>query len=487
MPFSFSAFTLQLDYPRLGNIDLNNLFSSGRLSLTDVAIYLYFGFITFGGIAAFAGLLIAGFKWLTSQGNPAAISEARNQILASFIGILLLLGSWLLLRTLDPELVIFWQFGRQAEVSPPPTEEEEKIDDGFYIITNHPLEKAKKIPVAAGRLRVADTAFFPIGRLTVDLSGKNDIDGDGEKEKILEVQFVLPPSPGLEKATGDFTGLPAYYYGIACFDRPNFIGRLSLALSRPIERRGGQILPDIQRLQFADKTPCASLFSFRMPSGTESSFLLPVGDSFTYFEYPYPQREERASFTFEEGMPGRLITGQCAESGPRADLNCEVEETPTVFRGQVYSDFCDALVWLKYPPDIPPEEQSDANAIPWFVRSFEIKTDIRAGKYLIFFFPGVLRQKPFDPDDHSPIPCGRDNSRIEECAGPALSVQGDVQNFLNSEDSRLYWLSAPPEIDNQLKTIWYQTQGGIINPPKDPIHAYLPKSCKIIRVEEVFK
>jgi TRAP-type C4-dicarboxylate transport system permease small subunit len=53
--------------------------------------------VQFAGIAVFILLLVGGFKYLTSGGNPEAKKAASGTITFAVIGLSLLLGSWLIL------------------------------------------------------------------------------------------------------------------------------------------------------------------------------------------------------------------------------------------------------------------------------------------------------------------------------------------------------------------------------------------------------
>jgi hypothetical protein len=58
------------------------------------------------GLVAFVALLYGGFRYLTSVGNPAAINDAKDQIFSAFLGLIILFSSWLILNTINPELII---------------------------------------------------------------------------------------------------------------------------------------------------------------------------------------------------------------------------------------------------------------------------------------------------------------------------------------------------------------------------------------------
>ncbi len=69
--------------------------------------YLYEWGISLGGLAAFISLVMAGFQYLTSAGDTGKMSEARNQINSAVLGLVLLLSSFLILETINPQLTIF--------------------------------------------------------------------------------------------------------------------------------------------------------------------------------------------------------------------------------------------------------------------------------------------------------------------------------------------------------------------------------------------
>ena len=57
------------------------------------------------GIAVFIMIMWAGFLWMTSAANPANIATAKRYIFNAIIGAILLLSSYVILNTINPELV----------------------------------------------------------------------------------------------------------------------------------------------------------------------------------------------------------------------------------------------------------------------------------------------------------------------------------------------------------------------------------------------
>jgi hypothetical protein len=57
------------------------------------------------GILAFGAIVYGGVKYAISAGNPSQQSEGRSWIWSALIGLLLLGSAWLILHTINPNLV----------------------------------------------------------------------------------------------------------------------------------------------------------------------------------------------------------------------------------------------------------------------------------------------------------------------------------------------------------------------------------------------
>lgn|GEM_PF-1951023 len=74
--------------------------------LPEYIRYLFNFAIVLAGLVAFVSLVYGGTRYLVSAGSPVAISDAKSQITAGILGLLLILGSYLLLTTINPQLTI---------------------------------------------------------------------------------------------------------------------------------------------------------------------------------------------------------------------------------------------------------------------------------------------------------------------------------------------------------------------------------------------
>jgi len=75
--------------------------------LPDYVKYIFNFAIIIAGAVAFGVITWGGIRWLTSAGDPSKLKDAKDQIFAAFLGLIILLSSYLILTTINPQLVIF--------------------------------------------------------------------------------------------------------------------------------------------------------------------------------------------------------------------------------------------------------------------------------------------------------------------------------------------------------------------------------------------
>jgi len=99
--FCLAARSLELDYPYIpgaGTLTTTSL-------LPDFVKYIFNFAIGISGILAFGVLIFAGIQYLTSAGNPGKMTDAMDRIKSAFLGLVILLCSWIILTTINPQLV----------------------------------------------------------------------------------------------------------------------------------------------------------------------------------------------------------------------------------------------------------------------------------------------------------------------------------------------------------------------------------------------
>ncbi len=99
--FCFAQKELELNYPSIHDIKIEIT----TVSLGEYIKYIFYFAIAISGLLAFGALIYGGVRYLASAGNPAAVTDAKDQIFAGILGLVILLSSYLILNTIDPQLV----------------------------------------------------------------------------------------------------------------------------------------------------------------------------------------------------------------------------------------------------------------------------------------------------------------------------------------------------------------------------------------------
>ncbi|MFA5076180.1 MAG: pilin [Patescibacteria group bacterium] len=104
-------------------IPFGGLPASGRIGIAQYIGAIYKFGVTTASVLAIVMIIIGGFIWLTSAGSQTRITQAKGYIGGALIGLVLALGSYTILRLVNPALTEF----RPLRVL---YLEEEKVDSG---------------------------------------------------------------------------------------------------------------------------------------------------------------------------------------------------------------------------------------------------------------------------------------------------------------------------------------------------------------------
>lgn len=123
--FASAQINLNLDYPEFANITLDKekceQIEAGTLpgkvcgqNLNTFIAWLYYLFVGIAGLAAFIMIIWGGIQWLTSGAIPSQAGEARDKLRNAILGLLLILASFLIIQTINPQLTILNQPGLES-------------------------------------------------------------------------------------------------------------------------------------------------------------------------------------------------------------------------------------------------------------------------------------------------------------------------------------------------------------------------------------
>ena len=77
-----------------------------KTALPEYMRYIFSFFVMISGFICFGALIYGGIRYLISAGSPKAQKDAKDQIVAAFLGVAIVLTSYLLSKTINPQLVI---------------------------------------------------------------------------------------------------------------------------------------------------------------------------------------------------------------------------------------------------------------------------------------------------------------------------------------------------------------------------------------------
>lgn len=125
--FILAEQNLEIDYPEFGGVTLE----STAVGLPNYIRYIFTASVAISGIVIFSILIYAGYLYLISAGDMAKTGDAKDRIISAFAGILVILSSYIVLKTIDPQLIFLNNLDISSipGISPPVALEKENI---FY-------------------------------------------------------------------------------------------------------------------------------------------------------------------------------------------------------------------------------------------------------------------------------------------------------------------------------------------------------------------
>lgn len=91
---------LLIDYPVIASTSI-----SYGTSLPDLIKYVYLFSLGIVGVVALLMMVIGAAQYVMSAGNASKASDAKDRIYSAILGIIILVASVLILRTINPDLV----------------------------------------------------------------------------------------------------------------------------------------------------------------------------------------------------------------------------------------------------------------------------------------------------------------------------------------------------------------------------------------------
>lgn len=91
---------LEIDFPQISGVKPTDNFGPGNW----VNYFFVFG-LGVVGLAILGTAIYAGILYLTAGDNSGKVTEAKDRLWGALIGLVILMGSYIILRTINPQLV----------------------------------------------------------------------------------------------------------------------------------------------------------------------------------------------------------------------------------------------------------------------------------------------------------------------------------------------------------------------------------------------
>jgi hypothetical protein len=95
---------LEVQYPKIPGTTTPTVI---EFSFPEYAKYIFYFFIAVSGIAGLLVIVIGGVQYVISAGNIEKTKDAKDQITAAVFGLLILLCSYLVIYTINPQIAVF--------------------------------------------------------------------------------------------------------------------------------------------------------------------------------------------------------------------------------------------------------------------------------------------------------------------------------------------------------------------------------------------
>jgi len=263
---------------------------------TDVADYVKYAFnfaLIASGIIALGVLVWAGFKYFTSAGSPQKMKDARDRIAAVLIGLVILFGSYIILTTINPNLVIFNLPRVRPIISELPpgvlvcregknlkVDGKDAVELAWSLITKFKYANPSKFEEDEIKSKL-DEVFEKISLNCYYIAGAQNIRADFDN-KITDVYFI----PGEQKIK-DKTYLALY--GAVFYEEKDFNGgtRVSYAHVDPKNISSPIITDNLkhEKVNYEIKISPSSVRPFILNIETLND--IHGGDVFLYGDYNY--------------------------------------------------------------------------------------------------------------------------------------------------------------------------------------------------------
>ena len=169
-------YTFEVGVPGVVGAGESKMVTGLPLMIRKVVVGLYI----VGAVMAFISLITAGFIYITSQGNASKTKDAMDRVQKAFIGLILLLGAYVILYTINPDLVVLPEKVFTPSETLKNMDIREKISQAVLDAMDYKDEYDSNV-VASDLL---SAVLAKLNDTSLDFGLLGDVKGDLKKKKI---------------------------------------------------------------------------------------------------------------------------------------------------------------------------------------------------------------------------------------------------------------------------------------------------------------
>ncbi len=173
---TFLAFAQTTGQINIAPPDIANPAGTGGAGNVTGWVQSFYQFSLIAGVFLAVGVIVwAGLRYTLAAGNPSTQSDARDQILQALLGLILLFGAWLILYTINPNLVnLRLETLESVSVTAPAI-----VDNGWSTGTGDMTHAQAKTILGQNRISVKDCIGVSGNCVPASLEGIRRVAIDG--------------------------------------------------------------------------------------------------------------------------------------------------------------------------------------------------------------------------------------------------------------------------------------------------------------------
>ncbi len=200
---------LEVTYPTIPGVTA----PGPGITIPDYVKYIFHFIIWISGFVALGVLIYAGFQYFTSTGDPTKMQDSKDRIFSALLGLVILFGSYLILTTINPQLVILHiepatSIITTLRAGSLACKEQVDVSTAWSLSRQSSISESEKTQLESIFKKISEKCY------TIDSESyiREDFDKSGN---YIQYIYLIPDSSSENRKT----------YGIIVYEDKNFKGK----------------------------------------------------------------------------------------------------------------------------------------------------------------------------------------------------------------------------------------------------------------------